>query len=131
MKNKPVILQIVLWAEVIISARVLLFSLPVLISKKLSESFGSNLMADWFVIIITLISLFYFLIGIASIAGHKMWRIFHYFAAALTFLLTAALTNLMFVTGEYYSTMYFVPLIFSVMTVTAVVMFKDAALQPA
>ena len=36
---------------------------------------------DWFMWVAAFASLFYFLIGIVSLLGHKLWRVFH--AAAM------------------------------------------------
>jgi hypothetical protein len=114
MNGKSVGLIILWWSEVIISVRVLLFSIPVMISKYSAKSLSLSDPDSLFMAMITVTALVYFAVGIISISGYRFWRAAHYMAAALIILLTA---------GALYTTAqppagagahYFLPLLFSV-----------------
>lgn len=87
-------LQILWWAEIVVGARALLFFAPVMISKWQMRSLSSSAPGDWFLWVATFAALLYFLIGIVSILGHKLWRIFHVGAMLLVMLLTFGLWNI-------------------------------------
>jgi len=114
MKGKSVGLQILLWSEVIVSARVLLFSIPVIINKCLAQSFSLSSSDDRFIAVMTLTALLYFLVGIVSIAGYRFWKAIHYAAAILIILLTVCSLNMSGQTPAAPGLYYFSPLLFSV-----------------
>ncbi len=94
MKANSLGFQILGWAEIVISARALLFLAPVLISKWQMHSLSSGTPEDWFLWVATFAALFYFLIGIVSLAGHKLWRAFHVLAMLIVGLMTFGLWNI-------------------------------------
>ena len=114
MNTRSISLRILWWSEIIISARILFFSIPVLIQKNLERSFSPIKVDDWFVIILTSTALIYLLVGYASITGHRLWKFFHYLAAALIFLLSVGLWNLMISTTLTFEPFYFLPALFAV-----------------
>jgi len=69
MKQRSIFLNILLWCELIISARVLMFTLPVLIAKYAKGHFSIVSLSDWTMFTLTIIAFFYFLTGLASIIG--------------------------------------------------------------
>jgi len=89
MNGKSVGLTIVWWIEVIISLRVLLFSIPVIISKSLEKSFALSDLNDRLIAVMTITAVLYCIVGITSILGLRQWKVAHYLAAILTFALTA------------------------------------------
>ncbi len=87
-------LQILWWAEIVIGARVMLFLAPVMISKYQARSLAPYALEDWFLWVVTFASLLYFFIGIVSILGHRLWRVFHALAMLIVLLLTFGLWNI-------------------------------------
>ena len=86
--------QILWWAEIVVGARALLFLVPVMVSKWQLRSSAAYALEDWFMWVATFASLLYFLIGIASLLGHKLWRVFHAVAMLIVILLTFGLWNM-------------------------------------
>ena len=86
--------QILWWAEIVVGARALLFFVPVMISKWQLRSLSPYALEDWFMWVAMFASLFYFLIGIVSLLGHKLWRVFHAAAMLIVMLLTFGLWNI-------------------------------------
>ncbi|MBI5149766.1 MAG: hypothetical protein HZA28_03240 [Candidatus Omnitrophica bacterium] len=82
-------LQMLWWTEVVVSARALLFLAPVIISRWQEQNLLSSSIDDWFLRVAAFFSLFYFLVGIFSILGHRLWRLFHYTGLVLTGALSA------------------------------------------
>jgi len=89
MDGKSVKLVILWWSEMIISLRVLLFSIPVFINKYLAKSFSLADINDRFIAVISVTALLYFGVGLISIIGSKNWKVFQYSAAFIVLALTA------------------------------------------
>lgn len=94
MKSNSLGLQILWWAEVVVGARALLFLAPVMISKWQVRSLSPAALEDWFLWVAMFASVLYFFIGIVSILGHKLWRVFHAVAMVIVLLLTFGLWNI-------------------------------------
>ena len=94
MKANSLGLQILWWAEIVVGARALLFLIPVMISKWQLRGLSPYALEDWFMWVAAFASLFSFLIGIVSLLGHKLWRIFHVVAMLIVTLLTFGLWNM-------------------------------------
>lgn len=94
MKSNSLGLQILWWAEVVVGARALLFLAPVVISKWQIRSLSPAALEDWFLWAAMSAAVFYFLIGIVSLLGHKLWRVFHAAAMVIVLLLTFGLWNI-------------------------------------
>lgn len=94
MKANSLGLQILWWAQIVVGGRALLFFIPVMISKWQLRSLSTYTPEDCFLWVATFASLFYLLIGIVSLLGHKLWRIFHVVAMLIIALLTFGLWNL-------------------------------------
>ena len=114
-------LQILWWAEVVVGARALLFFVPVMISKWQFWSLSPYALEDWFLWIATFVSLLYFLIGIVSLLGHKLWRLFHAVAMLIVVLLTIGLWNLGIRAHVAFPFLYLLPAVWAIL-VTAVVL---------
>lgn len=94
MKANSLGLQILWWVEIVVGARALLFFVPVMIHKWQTRSMSPHVLEDWFLWVATFAALLYFLIGIVSLAGHKLWRVFHAAAMVIVVLLTFGLWNI-------------------------------------
>jgi hypothetical protein len=112
-------LKILWWAEVIISARALVFFVPVLIDKYLTKSFVQGLLDHLFIVVAAFAALFYLFIGIVSLLGHKFWRLFHFVGVAVVASLTAGLCDVVQRVHMPLKPVYFVPMIFAVVITLA------------
>lgn len=105
-------LKIVWWAEVIISARALVFLVPVLINKYITKSFVPGLLDNLFIVVVAFAALFYLCVGIVSLLGHKFWRSFHFMGVTVVAALTAGLCHVVRTAHMPLKSVYFVPMIF-------------------
>ena len=99
--------------EIIVSLRVLFFCLPVLINNYRLHVFSSNIAADGFIVISTISSIVYLMVGLVTLLRYRLWRFFHYLAVIVIVILTLGLMKLIMGTPGAYSPVYFFPLIFS------------------
>lgn len=114
MDGKSVGLKILCWSEVIISLRVLLFSIPVMINKYSAGRFSLSHIEDQFIGLLSLTAVLYFFVGILSLAGNALWRAAHLLAVVLVLSFTLASVKIsgqaLAVENAYFS----LPLLFSV-----------------
>jgi len=113
MNGKSVGLTILWWVEAIISIRVLLFSVPVIINKYLAKSFTLSDLNDRFIAVLTVTALLYAVVGIVSILGFKLWKLIHYLAAILTFVLTVGALTYFDQSPQTVGLNYFAPFVFA------------------
>jgi len=114
MKKQSIGLTVLLWCEIIVSARVLLFTIPVLINKHKMAN-GVFSVNDWFIIVVSMAALLYFIVGVASLGGHRFWKFFHYLATALIAILTIGIFKLVASSGaSQQSFVFYVPFVVSV-----------------
>ncbi len=124
LRSKSLGLTILWWAEIVVGARTLLFFVPVMINKCLMKSFLPAVIEDRFIAGVSLTALLYFIVGIVSLSGSKLWRLFHYLAAALTVFWTVGLYNVMVHTRTPPAWEYFVPTLVAVVTTLSVCSLK-------
>jgi len=122
MNKKPMIVTIFLWVEMILAARVLLFTIPVLISKNLMNTMSSINAQDWFILTATIISLMFFVVALSSVLGHKLWKIFHLVALVTSLLLTLGLVNRVMVVNEPVAMIYLAPFIVALFFTVVVIL---------
>ena len=70
-------IKILIGTEVVVALRILLFIIPTIINKVLVHqmALGVN---DWFLFLLSIASLFYLIVGTASLFGTRLWQTFHY-----------------------------------------------------
>lgn len=124
MPAKPLGLQMLWWAEIVVSARALLFLLPVMINKWQDQSLSPHSADDWFLWVATFASLFYLLVGIVALLGHRLWKMFHYVAALVVVALTAGLVNKTVENHAAVNSAYWFPLIFAVIMTIGIAVFQ-------
>ena len=124
MKPQNIVLRVFWWAEIILAARILLFFLPITIKHLFAHSSSMNFAIDFFVLLVTFGALLFLVAGIASVLGSRLWRFWHYWAAALIFLLTSNLYHLIKTTGAELSLYYFYPVLFSSLIGIALAILK-------
>lgn len=124
MKANSLGLQILWWAEIVVGARALLFFVPVMISKWQLRVLTPYALEDWFLWVATFASLLYFLIGIVSLLGHKLWRVFHAVAMLIVMLLTFGLWNMSAQRHIFFPLFYLLPAGWAIMATAGAYSFK-------
>lgn len=126
MNSKTMGQTILGWVEVIISIRMLLFCIPVLFNKSITQSFSTARVEDWFIIVLSLTSLLYLLTGLALLVGTKFWKFIHIFVGVVVLTLTAALYKKMTtIPNVSISGLYMLPFSFAIVTTAAAAILKD------
>lgn len=105
----------------IVSARALVFFLPVLINKYLTEGFVPGLLDNLFIVVAALAALFYLFVGIISLLGHKFWRLFHWMGVMVVASLTAGLCHVVQEAQMPIRPIYFVPMVLAVMVIAGII----------
>ena len=114
MEGKSVGFKILCWSEVIISLRVLLFSIPVMINKNSAGSISLSNLDDRYMAILSLTAVLYFIAGVMAIAGNKLWKSAHILGVVFVTLATLATVK---VAGQPLASItayYVLPLLFAV-----------------
>ncbi len=114
MEGKSVGFKILCWSEVIISLRVLLFSMPVMINKNSAGSFSLSNLDDRYMAILTLTAILYFIAGVLAIAGNKLWRAAHVLAVVFVALAILATVKVAGQPLTPINAYYVLPLLFAV-----------------
>jgi len=107
-----------------------MFTIPVLITKSIKQNFYIDSMADWTIITVTIIAIYYFMTGLAALIGHKAYRFFHYLGVALTLALTAGLTAKILSVQLSVDKLYFLPVTLSFILAITVWLTREKK-QPA
>ncbi len=87
-------MKVLFGLEIVVSLRILLFTIPVVISRWMQKIFSAGYVDDWMILVSTVIAFFYLVVGVSSMSGHRLWKIFHYMAAIVTAMLTFGFLNL-------------------------------------
>lgn len=114
MEKKSVGLKILCWSEIIISLRVLLFSIPVMINKHSAGSLSLSNVEDQFIGVLSLTAVLYFFVGVISIAGNKLWQAAHLLAVVLVLFFTLASVKISGHALGSQNAYFALPLLFSV-----------------
>ena len=124
MNKKAIGLQILWWSELVISLRVLLFSIPVIINRNMAQSFVASNPGDTFIILITIAAVLYFIAGVMAVAKLKSWKFLHYLIFIV--IVTGTLVPLVLLSKEtVVGLQFFLPLLISIIvTMLAVILDK-------
>lgn len=114
MNGKSVGLKILWWSEMVIALRVLLFTVPVVINKKINGNFSLLDVDDRFIVLITLTAILYFAIAFSSIAGYRFWKVLHYSGSFLVLLGSIGLIKMLGYWPAPVGAHYFIPFYFSI-----------------
>ncbi len=109
MKKKPMSLQIMLWAEVVVAARILLFAIPVFLHKMTTQDTQYSI-NDWFLLSLAVPAGFFMVAAITSLMGNHLWRFLHYIVVALTVVISGAMIMMVFRTQSAFQIYYLTPL---------------------
>ncbi len=125
MEGKSVGLRILCWCEMIVSLRVLLFTIPVMINKNSAGTFAMANLDDRFMVVLSLTAVVYFLAGVLAISGNKLWRAAHILAVVLVGLATIATVKVSGAALSSCNSYYALPLLFAViLTVLTAILGK-------
>ena len=122
-KNEYLALKILALSEAIISIRVLLFALPVSLSRLSMTNPPPVSGDDHFIYMLTIVSLLYFLAGVTLLLNFKLWKFFHYVAAAVVIILTAVLLKSSNTPPAF---LYYVPAVLAVASTVFISVTKKA-----
>lgn len=114
MEKKSVGLIILLWSEIILSLRILLFTVPVMINRYSAGHLSVSNLEDQFIGLMSLTAGLYFFIGILSLAGNKLWKSAHLLAVVLILSFTLASARISGWTLGQQNAHFALPLLFSV-----------------
>ncbi len=129
MKNNLITVKIVGWLETIISARILLFCIPVLLSKYLQKNFSPLNLEDWFIVILTYTAFVYFLVGVSTLTVYRSWRFLHYAAFILTAVVTSSLVRVSLQTQIPVHWGHFIPLSAAIFVILVLKLLEDKQKQ--
>lgn len=90
MEKKSISRMILLWVQMIVSARILLFTLPVIISAYAEQQISSVSYPSTLILYLAVIAGAHFLAAIFSILGKKLGTVLQYASSVLTWILTIA-----------------------------------------
>lgn len=121
-----VLLKVVFWIELIIAARILFFTVPVLLDNMRSGRMDASVFQNWPVMTLTVIALLYLIVAVASLMSFQGWKLFQYFAALLTIVLMTALIRKAMQSTTEVSWLYSAPVLFAVVTTGCVALLKPA-----
>lgn len=117
MNNKSIGLTILWFVEAIVAIRVLLFAVPVIISKIQDSHFMVTQVADRFIVVATATALTYLVVGVSSVMGYRYWKALHFLAAVFTLVLTVGSLSFMGQPSGQVTPMYFSPIVVAVVIV--------------
>ena len=109
MKKGPMSFQIMLWAEVVIATRILLFAIPVFLHK-LTAPAAAYSVEDWFLLSLAIPSVFFVAAAVSALMKSRMWKFLHYVVVAVTAVTSVSLLMMVFRTQSPFQIYYLVPL---------------------
>jgi len=108
MKQRSLFLNILIWCEVIVAARTLIFSGAIFADKLMAGNMALSL-EEWFIASFTIAAFFYFVVGIISLSGFRFWRLLQYMAVLVTLVLSGAFLMMAQNAGQAIGGSYLVP----------------------
>lgn len=124
MKSKSMSMTIVLWAEIILAARFLFFTLPVLLSN-MSTNFEYFAAQEKALITLSVPALFFLVAGLLSLLNHKLWKAAQFVAVGVTFLTTVVLLGMVKAAQGQVSLGYFIPAVLAVVVLGFLLKSKE------
>ncbi len=91
MNNKSILQTVFLWCEIVVSARILLFTVPVMITDIANK--GGLLAKSPIVIILSLLAVLYLLAGFAGLRSRPTTKFLHLAAGLATLIIALMLTS--------------------------------------
>ena len=126
MKKGPMSYQIMLWAEVVIAARILLFAIPVFLHKLMAPAAALSI-DDWFLLSLGIPSVFFVVAAVSALMGSKMWKILHFVVVGITAVMSVALLMMVFRTQSPFQVYYLIPLAVAALVAGALLKMKNCS----
>jgi NADH:ubiquinone oxidoreductase subunit K len=98
-----------LWAEIVIAAAILLFTMPVFLYKRMDPVVSLSV-DEWFLLSLAISSVFFIVAAVTTFMGNAMWKFLHLVVAGMTAVMSAALLMMVFRTRSPFQGYYLVPL---------------------
>jgi hypothetical protein len=112
-------------SELALSLRMLLFVFPAIIAQYNERGLSPARFEDWYVLALLIVSMMYFLVGVASLMGHRLWKMFHLIAFVIVLALAAAFGRFSQLTHSAVSCGYWMPLVVCSVMTGFVILFKE------
>ncbi|HPB68781.1 MAG TPA: hypothetical protein PLT76_02895 [Candidatus Omnitrophota bacterium] len=97
------------WAEIVISAVIFFYSLPVFVRAGMAPVAAVSI-RDWFLLSCFIASVFVLAVAVFTLMGNTMWRFLHGVVAGMTAVMNAALLIMVFRTQSPFQGYYLIPL---------------------
>lgn len=117
--TRPIILKILVWTEIILSIRVLLFVVPVMINLAAADKPLSSL-GDWFVVMMGGSAFFFVIASVATLIGSRVWRTLHFVAILTTCICSGAFFGMAVTNHAPLTGWYFAPAVFALVVLALV-----------
>ena len=111
MAKKNLFLTVLLWLEIVVCLRVLLFVLPVWMNQYTSGVLGVMKLDDWFMVVITVAVFLHGLAAIFCLKNFSAGKSIHFFSLGVFLFLTCGLAVLYRYSTRTIAPQYFYPLI--------------------
>jgi hypothetical protein len=128
-QSKRIVWIVLQWVEVVIALRILLFTLPVWISKFTSEGFGGLRIGERFLFLLTIAALCHFLAGLSALLKLKISQLLHFVSLGVVIFLTAGFTKLVSVTGAMFYSSYVLPACVSLLFVFSLTILHKQSVE--
>ncbi len=109
MKQDPKFYSGMVWAEIVISAVILFYSLPVLVRTGMAPV-AAVPVRDWFLLSCFITSVFFFAVAVFTLMGNTLWRFLHGVVAGMTAVMNVALLIMVFRTQSPFQGYYLIPM---------------------
>lgn len=128
MQSRSIVIKIFYWVEVILSARILLFTLPVLLNGTTAGTFSFEKPDDWLIITLTVLGIYYLVLGVMAILGRQGIRAGHVIGLILIVGLSAVLWKEVAQTeGAQFEAYDFIPVFLAILFFVSVFTFGAPA----
>ena len=91
MSKKSILQTVFLWCEIVVSARILLFTVPIMVSDVVQRN--SVIAKSPMVVILSLLAVLYLLAGWAGLRGRPTMKLLHLAAGATTLIVALIMTS--------------------------------------
>ena len=129
MKKQSLALSILFGIEVIVGIRILLFTIPVILSKQSQTGLFPSSLDDWMVIIGSCMAGCYCVSGVFAFLNCRLWKLLQYVSVVGVLVLTVFLLDIVSQYGASVNIIYFIPLIFSILCMICMAFFHKNCVE--
>lgn len=117
---KPLSIKILVWSEVVIAARILLYEAPITVAELVNQVHGADQLTTIIRALVIIPVVLYLMAGILTLAGNAKWKEIHYGIGLATIILNLTLIAFLNRFNEVLVLDHFVPSVLSVLMMMAV-----------